>query len=161
MMVYKMDADMDSRLELEKVDLIFENCEYVSIPAKQIRCLIMRDEYKTLSYSEWNKYHEFKHTSVDCLQIYKKWLKENYTKFTEEIINKDSNVYDRLVNYSDITSIELFWIDESNSEFEATYYVPWNDESEYENTYQVVKETDEEYIEISILTDKDREKKLK
>lgn len=160
MLVNRMgDIDMDSRLNLEKVNLVFENCQYITIPAKYIRCLIMTDNYTRLSYSEWNHYNEFKNASVECLQIYSSWLKENHPMFNEDTVDQETNVYDRLENYSDITSIELFWIDDSNSEFTSTYYVPWDDEDEYENKYQQSKEFklgDKEIVEISIMTDEQR-----
>lgn len=148
------EIDMDSKVKLSRISLVFENCEYCIIPANEIKLLILNDFNKSISFTEWNDLTSFISCSLDSLQIYKKYLLQNHSYMgNDEHINEES-LFDRITKCDDIVSIEIYWVSD-NVEYVKKYYLPWNKDNEYVNKYQKVKVYDEEdinesFIDISI-----------
>ena len=68
------EVDMDSKAKLSRIDLVFENCEYCTIPANEIKLLLLNEFNQSINYTEWNGLHKFRSCSLESLQIYKKYL---------------------------------------------------------------------------------------
>ena len=152
------NIDMDSRATLLKIELLFENCEFCVIPKDQIRLLHLEQFNQSINYSEWNGLHKFNNCSLETLQINKEYLLNNHSFMAnEDHINDKETLLDRISKYNDIVSISVYWI-MNNVEYEKQYYLPWNDESDYENKYQKVN-IDEEVVTISVTTKEEKEEK--
>ena len=81
----------------------------------------------------------------------------------DEHINEQYTLFDRIHNYNDIVSIDIYWVVD-DTEYVKKYYLPWNDEDEYTNKYQKVVVNDEEnidesFIDISIKVEKEENEK--
>lgn len=158
------EVDMDSKAKLSRIDLVFENCEYCTIPANEIKLLLLNEFNQSINYTEWNGLHKFRSCSLESLQIYKKYLLQNYPYMgNDEHINEQYTLFNRIHNYNDIVSIDIYWI-VNNIEYVKKYYLPWNDEDEYTNKYQKVVVNDEEnidesFIDISIKVEKEENEK--
>lgn len=158
------EVDMDSKAKLSRIELIFENCEYCIIPANEIKLLLLNEFNQSINYTEWNGLHEFTSCSLESLQIYKKYLLQNYSYMGDnEHINEQCTLFDRIHNYNDIVSIDIYWV-VGDTEYIKKYYLPWNDEDEYTNKYQKVVVNDEEnidesFIDISIKVEKEENEK--
>lgn len=122
------------KLKLKQVELVFENCEYCIIPAKFIYHLSVSCFNRRLDYSNINGLLEFNRCKLDYLEISNDFLLNSYPRFTEEAIDKDINLFDRLKDGKDVVSIELVYNGKKNRT--PQLYLPWNDENEYSNKYQ-------------------------
>lgn len=96
---------------IESIDFIFENCEYISIPI---------ENFKSLEIEKAGDYY-----SLSCII-------EGVDKIILEypLYEGYSNPFQRIANYNDITSIEIKYKD-GNIE---NLYMIW--EGEYSNNYQ-------------------------
>lgn len=146
--------DMDSRAVLSRIELIFENCEFCIIPKDQIRLLHLEQFNQSINYSEWNGLHKFNKCSLEILQINKEYLLNNHAFIAnEEHINDKETLLDRISNYNDIVSINIYWVI-YDVEYKKQYYLPWDDKDEYKNKYQKV-DIEEEIVTISVTTNEE------
>lgn len=148
------EVDMDTRAKLSRIDLVFENCEFCSIPREAIRFLHLDKINSSINYSEWNGLHSFKSTSIECLEIKKEFLEKSCSYMAnEEFPNEQENLLERIQHYNDIVSIEIYWV-LNNVEYVRKYFVIWDDEDDYHNDYQksqiITTEDSQEVLQISI-----------
>ena len=133
--------------DIKSIDIILENCESFTIPAKYIHRLRVSGFKKNILIQS-NDGRCFDYSSSDYLYLQiedspKIKLDENFnTPFKE-----------RIFQYNDITQITLTYM--NNEEF--NFYVPWGGDDEYTNDAQTVKILKNGYIEIEI-SDKKNEK---
>lgn len=97
-----------------KIDIVFENCEYISVPFTSI----VNMEYKVGKDIKYDSENNFKSLDMIKLEIINENLKgsclfDNYTP------------YERLQGHNDITQICIV-----NKNIETTYFVPYEEENE-------------------------------
>lgn len=125
------------KLALNKICLVFENCEIAYIPVEDIMFLEIDVENDTMFYqSTSNIFHNLSHCSLNNLTISRSYLEQNYS-LMGGIKNTDITLLDRIKKYKDIVSIELFFKKQKETKM---YYLPWNEEDEYLNKYQKIKD---------------------
>lgn len=125
------------KIRLNKICLIFENCEIAYIPKEDIMFLEINIENDTMFYqSESDLFHCLPHCALNNLTINRSYLEQNHS-LMGGTKNTDITLLDRIKNYKDIVSIELFFKGVKETKM---YYLPWNDEDEYLNKYQKVKD---------------------
>lgn len=125
-----------SDMTLEKVDIVFENCEVISIPYSHIKYMGVENITSSL----------YKHFNNDKLD---EMLQSDYVKI---ILSKNANVecdgfpfknsltvFERL-EWNDITHLDIFYKDYEDGQVKNKYIaVNWDDTNEWKNTYQVTK----------------------
>lgn len=125
----------NKKLKLDKICIIFENCEVAYIPAKEIKLLLLSMFNKTMSYTNINDFIENDNCQLDNLEIDIDYLKRS-NSLMGDIKNENENLFDRIEKYKDIVAIELYF---KRYPVIRTYYLPWNDEDDYSNRYQKTK----------------------
>lgn len=96
---------------IESIDFVFENCEYIKIPIENFKSLEIEKENND-SYS------------LSCII-------EGVDKIQEHTLYKEySSPFQRIANYNDITSIEIKY---KNGDIDTLYMI-W--EGDYSNFYQ-------------------------
>jgi len=116
--------------KIRYVELVFENCEVAKLTPdmfKYCRLYGITDIIDINCY-QYEKGEYEKHKTCDMLTIEILPSGLNQILSMEEITLKE-----RLIRHSDITSIYITYEDGR----EISYYVPWPDEEEYTNTYQI------------------------
>lgn len=96
--------------DIESIDFIFENCEYMRIPIESFKSLEI-EKANDDSYS------------LSCII-------EGVDKIQDSLYKEYSNPFQRIVNYDDITSIEIRY---KNGDINNLYMI-W--EGDYSNFYQ-------------------------
>lgn len=139
-------------MNIKRIDLVFENCEVVSLNNDMYKNLILDDitEQRIVNcYQYKNGENETKKCSkYMSIDINKKGYeqKTNWQKIT---------LKERLEKWNDITYINLIYEDNS----EESIFVLWDEEDEYNNDYQKVIRLDKEMIRVTI--EKKKSKKYK
>ena len=114
------------------IHLVFENCDWVEIPAVFIKQLCINAVQSSFVwYSDCNSkeghYCESQYTSDLLIRLdYEKCLQEVKTTCYGDSL-------ERLFKYNDITYIGLSFEDES---FNKSFGVVWSEKDEYNNAYQ-------------------------
>lgn len=121
--------------KLDKISLAFENCDHAEINMSLLKAIILDTKLTHTAYydGQANEYQVCSHAMLD----FKKGINKIETMFGE-------NLAERLRLFSDIVSITLHDIDES----EKVYYVPY--EGEETNELQTTTMKDTGTITISI-----------
>lgn len=108
-------------MKLKNVALVFENCEYGTVQAVDIRSIRLTGITETIS------------GQGDRDISFSKSVKNVYL----HIRKNDVDLTERLFKYNDITQIELNY----DNGMSRLYYVEWPSTSEYNNSRQKVKES--------------------
>lgn len=128
--------------KLEKIDLIFENCDCVTLIPDMFKYLsiegIMTDILVNCYQYENGELEKIKSCNYFSITINEQGLK---TKVSYE----DTSLRNRLLAGNDITSICLYFDNKKKMEI----YVPWNEKNEWINSYQKNK-VEDSYCEIII-----------
>lgn len=120
-------------MEVKQIMLIFENCESMTIPRKYIGVLFIDDIKTSISRCAINSIS--KSSSCESFGIL---IKSEYSELgRDRLINlfTDAKPFERALQYSDITSIEVVYEDDSKE----VIYVNWCDSDElwaFNNEYQ-------------------------
>ena len=124
------------------IHLVFENCDWVEIPAVFVKQLCINSvQGSSVWYSDCNSkeghYCESQYTSDLLIRLdYKKCLQEVKT-------TRNGDSLKRLFKYNDITYIDLSFEDES---LNKSFGVVWSEKDEYNNAYQSSSFEDDENI---------------
>lgn len=115
--------------DVKKIEIIFENCEYIEFTPKDFGIFLLDDITTSISRIACNSISELKHAKTVALEIFDTKLDSTYNPFG--IQDKAQTVKKRFALCDDITSIHITFVDDSKQE----YYVEWG-EDEYTNEYQ-------------------------
>ena len=117
--------------KIRYIELVFENCEVAKLEPKMFKYCRL---YGITNIIDINCYQyeegEYeKHNTCDMFSI------EILPEGLQQILSMEEiSLKERLEKYSDITSV---WVVYENGE-EVSYYVPWPDDEDYTNTYQLL-----------------------
>lgn len=141
-------------MKIKELTLIFENCEFITIDGKYVGGFELDGIKTRIARIACNSVDKFDVANSIAVEIHKDADKP-YMSFGEE----HSSVFERIHEYSDITSIEFTLTNEYEGEGvdEQTYqyYVNWTGESEYENTAQSTFVSDSGNLYLIIADGKD------
>ena len=110
--------------DVKKVDIILENTDYFSVPADKLLEFSIEDIKEKI-------------TRIGCNMIGKIRSSEKIIMLIDRTANYVSEIskekyFERIKEYNDITSIEVFYSDGTSEVIFAT----WSDEDEYKNSFQ-------------------------
>lgn len=108
---------------LKRINLVFENVEYLEIPIEHISHFKYSDVKPEKFANEMFDVAGHIELSIQNAHM----LKNNTLHFPEDLTAKD-----RIVKWCDITCIEL--VDQNNNT--QTIYAKWHPDDEYSNSYQ-------------------------
>lgn len=115
------------------IDIVFENCEYVRIPISFVGVFYIGRVSTKIKRTASN--------AIEKREIAKKVFIEIFAEVDDEILNscKEGNItmsiINRIVSYSDITQIEVYYEDGSEEQYLVPYKV--KDDMNYApNVYQ-------------------------
>lgn len=134
--------------QIKSIDIIFENCEYISVNEKDVIYIEMND-VKNHIFRIARNYIADLFYSDDIIIILNKEAKTKGSIFT-----KDLTGIDRIKKYNDITSIEIKYENDSTKEI----YIDWQESDALENKNQEVLEKNDC---IYIVINKDKKEKMK
>ena len=114
--------------QIAKIDVIFENCEFFSLDASDLK-FVNFDQFGTMIRRiACNCVAKIVRANYIELHV-KKGLNDRYDSFGQQ--DRPASKLERLQG-CDITSFEIFFEDGTSE----SIYVDWSDESEYINKYQ-------------------------
>ena len=131
--------------EVDRIEIIFENCDYITIPRKYIGRFSLYNIQRDISRVACNSISDEFYAETFLLEIHKDYKNETYHPFEDE--NETKCPYDRLLEFSDISGINVIWYDGHTESID----VVWNFDNEYSNSYQDIYEakTGNLYIVVS------------
>jgi len=137
--------------QIEKIEIILENCEMIIIEGKYIGDLSIEDIKYSIHRDACNSISEW----LTCKELSMS-INRNANLDTEEIwtlglTDNKRDQFARINNHSDITSIYIYFADNKVKHI----YVPWNEDSDYFNKYQ--KSHINNYGDLFILISKESE----
>ena len=130
-------------MNIKRIDLVFENCEVVSLNNDMFKDLIFDDivEQKIVNCYQFENGEN--QTQKCCKYMAIDINKKDY----EQKMNwQDITLEERLKNGNDITYIDLIYEDNS----EERIFVLWNEEDDFYNKYQKIYKVDEDTIMVEI-----------
>lgn len=130
-------------MNIKRVDLVFENCEVVTLMPNMFKSLIITGitEQKTINCYQ---YEDGENQVNQCCEYMS--IDINKKGCEQETNWQDTTLITRLMQCNDITSIYLIYEDDT----EEQILVPWDEDNEYINKYQKILQLDEENIRIVI-----------
>lgn len=127
------------------IEITFENCESIVLPIEQVKELSILNLAQVENKDGFYKNHTFRSKSVKIVISYKdeSELEYNGDDYEEPLgmfrgnpmsnhVSERPNIIGRILNFPDITSIELL---NKEEEHLKTVYVPWHPEDEYNNRW--------------------------
>ena len=109
---------------IKAIEFVFENCECITVDSKYIGDLLIEGfETKVRKFGVKDAIREYTSCERIDLIIYKDG------NLTVESYGDKYSVFDRILNWNDITSIYLKYEDDTEQEI----FVPWDDENDYYN----------------------------
>lgn len=136
-------------MRIKEIELIFENCEVITIPGKYIGRFYVGNIRKSLSRIAVNSTRMYETAKKIVIEIHKDAETQNRPFGTEG----DDSTFDRILKWNDITSIEITLEDAYNKENKEEHYVfytDWIGDSEYENEGQKSKRSELGHLYIVI-----------
>lgn len=134
---------MYTEMNIKRVDLVFENCEVISLSNDMFKALIFDDivEQKIVNcYQYENGENQLnkccKYMSIDI----------NKKGYEQKMEWEGITLEERLKRGNDITYIDLIYEDNSEERID----VIWNEENDFNNKYQRVFRIDEDTISVVI-----------
>lgn len=118
---------------IEKIELVFENCEVCTLLPDMFKYLVIRGIKENID--------------INCFQYKKGELNKDKTceYFAITINEKGLNTItwngilrERIKKIKDIVSVIIYY-----GHRDEEIYVPWNEEDEYSNRYQTIEEIEE------------------
>lgn len=140
---YKYREICEGKMNIKRVDLVFENCEVVSLNNDMFKYLIIRGitEQKTINCYQ---YEDGENQVNKCCEYMS--IDINKKGYKQKMNWQDITLITRLMLCNDITSICLIYEDDTEEEI----LVSWNKDNECSNKYQKILQVDEENIRIVI-----------
>lgn len=117
--------------KVKEVVLVLENCEYINIPTKHLGNIIIEDIDISIRRNAINSIDK----QMSAKSIYLEIIKPETIKtlgFFGEDDEENISCSKRLVQFEDITSVEIIYDNNSKEE----YFVDWNWDNEYINRNQ-------------------------
>lgn len=117
--------------KVKEVVLVLENCEYIKIPTKHLANIIIEGIDISVTRNAINNVAKLQTANSIYFDIINPETIKTLGLFNEgdeEILSCSK----RLIQYADITSVEVVYNDNSKDE----YFVDWDWDNEYLNSYQ-------------------------
>lgn len=111
---------------IKAIEFVFENCECLTVDSKYIGDLLIEGFETKVRRFGVNAIREYTSCERIDLIIYKDG------NLTSESYGDKCSVFDRILNWNDITSIYLKYEDNTEQEI----FVPWEGENDYSNEAQ-------------------------
>lgn len=115
--------------EITRIDLAFENCEDVAIPAKDVRFLYAGDINESI------RFDNILAKSSERLSTYR-------TAGLVRLIIRNRPEYNRILEYDDIAQIHLYDSDDNHEWFFTDYDEVWGHENANQQTELINDETE-------------------
>lgn len=116
--------------EFKEIEIVFENCEVITIK---------REDIYSYSFSEVSKEYTYFGDIEESLRTAKKVAltlnpsaDKDYTPFGLDDVDISTNVFERIMQYRDIVSIDLIYSEDK----EKRFFVPWDYSNEDDNKWQ-------------------------
>lgn len=138
--------------KVKEIELVLENCEYIKIPTKHLGNIIIEDIDTSVRRNAINSIDKEQTANNIYLDIIKPETIKTIGLFDEDDEESLSSSK-RLIQHEDITSVGVIYDDGSKE----NYYVDWNWDNEYINSYQDTQLAKNGNLHILI----NRKKKLK
>lgn len=129
-------------MKLKEITFVLENCDLITIDGKYIGNFVVEDIRTSIQRIACNSIDKMDVAHTLAIEIHKDADKTHYAfGFGTEDYYKES-VFDRIISYDDITSIQFELVDEyveGNQEPTVehyNYFVDWTGESNQENNAQ-------------------------
>lgn len=137
-------------MRIKEIELVFENCEVITIPGKYIGRFYVGNIRKSLSRIAVNSTRMFETARKIVIEIHKDAEVPNRPFGTED--ENDNSTFDRILKCNDITDIEITLEDAYGKEKEEHYvfYTDWIGDSEYKNEGQKSKRSELGHLYILI-----------
>lgn len=116
--------------KITKIDVVFENCDFATIPAEHIENISIYDTKESWVYHNGQMEQCF-----NCKKVYLQFSNAANVPMSFMCGDTNTKFFNRAMAYGDITSIVIYYDDGTD----RLYYVPWKDE-EYSgeiNQYQI------------------------
>ena len=117
-------------MNLEKIVFVLENCDVIEIPGKYVGDMSAHNLKTTIRRVACNAFGECRVCEVFYIEIHRDAEGVRYP-FDDPQLQGAHSLFERL-SCGDITSVRMV-MDGSEKEF----FVPWNPEDEYHNSWQV------------------------
>lgn len=143
-------------MRLESITLVLENCDWITIDGKYIKRFFVEDVKMSIRRTAINSIDKIEKVHHFAMEIDKNANIDRYA-FEQEHDDFKEKLFDRLLEYDDITQIEFNLVgnlDENYREHHH-YYLAW--ESDDENNNAAQKSRLDEHGNLYILVDKDME----
>ena len=140
---YKTEEPKEENKEIKKITLVFENCETCDLDVDMFDRLAIYGIKQDITTHSPNNSVDKKYSCDDLsLEINEKGLIQNASSYD----NDYQSLENRLKTYKDITAVDITYEDNTKQEI----YVLWNDENDYENKYQTIRQWSNNYITVRI-----------
>jgi hypothetical protein len=150
---------------IAKVDIVLENCEYITLDAKYFGELLIDEIHEKVKRIACNAISKMVTADVIAIEIFKEANDIKYCPFGQ---NGSSKIFDRLTKYNDITSFTIYYekpVDDDKKkkkDKEVEYdhediYVNWYGDSDNENESQISYISSQGNLYIIISKDKNIE----
>lgn len=127
------------RRELDSIDIIFENCDCVTIDKADCQQICLNDLNRELLCDRTGCVIETE-TAESCTIILKSSADKEYLEFGQEAEKFKNTIFNRIKSFRDITSIALHTTLQTDASYDIPstrlYYVKWTGEDEYINPAQ-------------------------
>lgn len=140
--------------QIDKIEINFENCEWVSIKGDligELNIINLRHSIRKNSHNQLEDTYKCEHFSISIHRNANKEDAVNENKKTCEVTSKR---LDRMAECPDITSIQIYYMSDPEP---MKIYVPWDYQYEYDNPYQ--KSKFNKFGDLFIVIDKEEELK--
>lgn len=149
-------------MKLKYITFCFENCDRITIDGKYIGDFVVKDIKTEIRRITTNAIDRIDIADTFAIEIHKDANKERYQFGQIDKPNWKQMTFDRLVKYSDITSIEFELYDDCTTETEEEnvyteyyfYWVDWTSDSDEINDAQSNYVSKDGHLYIVISADK-------
>ncbi|QYG30044.1 hypothetical protein K0O13_08010 [Mammaliicoccus sciuri] len=138
--------------KVKEIELDLENCEHIKIPTKHLANFTIEDIDVSVRRTAINSINKEQTANSIYLEIIKPETIKTLGLFDEED-DESLSCSKRLIQHEDITSVRVIYDDGSKE----IYYVDWDWDNEYINSYQDTKLAKNGNLHVLI----NRKKKLK
>ena len=153
---------------IAKVDIVLENCEYITLDSKYFGELFVDGIYEQIKRIACNSISNMKSAKEVAIEIFKEANDIEYHPFGS---SEKTKIFDRLTQYNDITSFTFYYEKENkeddddkrkkkNKEVEydkEDIYINWYGDSDNENESQISYISNQGNLYIVIARDKNVE----
>lgn len=109
---------------IKDIEISFENLEYIKIPDNYFLDFSMENVQNVIYRAAANAILQYQSVG-NVYFILKNDANKDYIKFDKDFYDEEKNLFERIIQYKDITDITLIYDDNSLEEFT----VQWEDEN--------------------------------